>query len=294
MAMHNPTGRANYEPNSWGKDGGPRETANGFHSYPEKISGEKLRIRAESFADHYSQARQFYLSQTPLEQQHIANALIFELSKVEKVAIRERTVSHLLNIDKALAKKVVTGLRLPVTPDRAKPAAPVNMSLKPSPALSIMLNSPNTFTGRKLGILLTDGADAKLFNALKTAVRKSKALLEIIAPEIGGVKLNDGTLLSANQNIEGGPSVLYDAVAILTSQTGVNALMNSSAARDFIADAFAHFKFIAYSKEVLPLLQKIGIGDDLDKGCILLKEKSTAEEFIKLCAQLRFWQRENV
>lgn len=293
MAMVNPTGRANYEPNSWGKDGGPRETPKGFHSYPEELNGDKLRVRAESFADHYSQARQFYLSQTSLEQDHMAKALIFELSKVEKVAIRERVVSHLLNIDKALAEAVVSGLRLPSPPAPAKPAAPVNKALKPSSALSIMLNGPNDFKGRKLGVLLTDGADAKLFNDLKAAVQAAKAQLEIIAPEIGGVKLNDGTLISANQNIEGGPSVLYDAVAILTSPAGTKVLMKKPAARDFIADAFAHFKFIAYDKAVEPLFQKMGLTEDLDKGCILLKDKATTKEFIKHCGQLRFWQREN-
>ena len=85
MAMGNPTGRVNYEPNSWdGGAAGPRESPEkGFHSYPAAEEGAKLRIRSESFADHYSQARQFYISQTETEQQHIADALIFELSKVK-------------------------------------------------------------------------------------------------------------------------------------------------------------------------------------------------------------------
>ena len=65
----------------------PRETpAKGFHSAAVTETGEKGRIRAESFADHYSQARQFYLSQTAYEQAHIASALVFELSKVEHAA----------------------------------------------------------------------------------------------------------------------------------------------------------------------------------------------------------------
>ena len=57
-------------------------------SFAAAESGEKGRIRAESFADHYSQARQFYRSQTPPEQAHIASALVFELSKVAHVHIR--------------------------------------------------------------------------------------------------------------------------------------------------------------------------------------------------------------
>src|ERR1700761_2467096 len=55
MAMHNPKGRANYEPNSWGADGGPREDPKrGFRSFPSEETGPKARLRPESFADHYS------------------------------------------------------------------------------------------------------------------------------------------------------------------------------------------------------------------------------------------------
>ncbi len=126
MRMTMPQGRANYEPNSWGQ--GPREQPErGFVSYPAEESGPKLRIRAESFADHYSQARQFYLSQTEAEQGHIAAAFTFELSKVETPAIRARMVAHLLNVDAALAKKVAMGLRLKILPkpaDAAQPDAP--------------------------------------------------------------------------------------------------------------------------------------------------------------------------
>ena len=133
-----PKGRANYQPNSWGE--GPREApARGFRSYPAEESGPRLRIRAESFADHYSQARQFYVSQTPVEQGHIAAALTFELSKVETPAIRARVVSHLLNIDEGLATKVAVGLRLGDLPPAAAAARPTRMDLAPSPALSILL-----------------------------------------------------------------------------------------------------------------------------------------------------------
>src|SRR5689334_10553744 len=164
MAFANPKGRVNYEPNSWGgAPGGPREAPDiGFHSYPADEQGEKRRIRSETFADHYSQARQFYVSQTPVEQGHIAAAFTFELSKVETPAIRARMVSHLLNVDEVLAKKVADGLRLKEIPRAAEPARPVITSLKPSPALSMLGNPPGTFKGRKLGVLISDGVDAAL------------------------------------------------------------------------------------------------------------------------------------
>src|SRR5690606_3977851 len=74
MARHHPVGPANDQPNAWGE--GPRESPQkGFRSFAEVEEGAKLRIRPESFADHYSQARLFYISQTPTEQAHIAAAL---------------------------------------------------------------------------------------------------------------------------------------------------------------------------------------------------------------------------
>src|SRR4051794_30871659 len=92
MAMRNPRGRVNYEPNSWA-DGGPREDpARGFVTYAAEEGGAKRRLRPESFADHYSQARQFYISQSDVERRHIAAGFTFELSKCEQEAIRLRMV----------------------------------------------------------------------------------------------------------------------------------------------------------------------------------------------------------
>src|SRR5690606_36980478 len=115
---------------------------------------EKLRIRAELFADHYSQARLFYRSQTENEQAHIASALVFELSKVQLDHVRTRVVSRLRNIDEDLAKRVADGLAIDL-PEKAKPAkAPVDM--KPSDALSIQKQAKDTLKGRKVGILFAE------------------------------------------------------------------------------------------------------------------------------------------
>jgi catalase len=291
MAMKNPKGRVNYEPNSWGALGGPRENPErGFTSFPEEVAGPKTRLRSESFADHYSQARQFLISQTPIERKHIGDALVFELSKCERPDVRSRVVSHLLNIDVALATRVADGLRLEM-PDPAKAARPTRQELPPSAPLSI-LERPKSFTGRKLGILVTDGADAKLLKALIQAVEKIGAVYEIVAPHIGGVVLDDGAMQPAAQKIDGGPSVLYDAVAILTSETGVADLVADAAARDFASDAFAHCKFIGFTESALPLLEKAGVADALDDACMQLATVKDVAAFIAACAELRYWPRE--
>jgi len=292
MAMRNPVGRANYQPNSFGE--GPRESPQvGFTSFADGEQGFKRRLRAESFSDHYSQARQFFISQTMGEQQHIANALTFELSKVKTPVIRERMVSHLLNIDETLANKVGAALGLKKMPKPADAAMPTRDDLDPSPALSIIENGPKRFEGRKLGILITDGTDAAILNSLKTAVTKAGASCEIIAPRVTGAKASDGSWIEANQMIDGGPSVLYDAVALLPAEAAMEDLVQESTARDFVADAFSHCKFIGYVEAVSALLEKAGVSSsDLDEGCIIIGGAKDAKAFVDSLGKLRIWGRE--
>ncbi|TBZ81289.1 catalase [Rhizobium leguminosarum] len=291
MAMRNPVGRVNYQPNSWNQ--GPRESpVQGYRHFPAEEQGPKVRLRPESFADHYSQARQFYISQTPPEQRHIAAALIFELSKVETPVIRERMVSHLMNIDETLASKVGHALGFKSMPKPADAAMPTRQDLEPSPALSIVERGPKRFEGRKLGILVSDGTDAAIFKALLAEITEQKATFEVIAPKIGGVTLSDGNWIEAHQMIDGGPSVLYDAVALLPSAEGTGDLLKEATARDFVADAFVHCKFIGYVEAALPLMQKAGIADALDEGVIALGAAKDVTAFIQALGKLRVWGRE--
>lgn len=293
MAMRNPKGRVNYEPNSWGAtQGGPREDpVRGFTSFAESSDGPKQRVRSESFADHYSQARQFYVSQTPIEQKHIGDALVFELSKVERPDIRSRVVSHLLNVDADLAGTVANGLGLPLPAAAIAAREPIT-DLPASDKLSIVKNGPATFKGRKLGLLLSDGADAGIVKALIKAVTAEGAVYEVIAPKIAGVTLSDGTTIAAKHKVDGGPSVLFDAVAVVVSAEGAALLAMDAAAKDFVTDAFAHCKYIGIGAEAQPLFVKAGIGEDLDEACLPLGKASDAKAFIEAARALRLWSRE--
>ncbi|MEJ6781004.1 catalase [Aminobacter sp. Piv2-1] len=291
MAMRNPVGRVNYQPNSFGE--GPRESPQrGFRSFPEAMDGQKVRLRAASFADHYSQARQFFNSQAAPEQKHIGMALTFELSKVETPVIRERMISHLLNIDEGLAETVADKLGIKELPKPADAAVAPRDDLEPSPALSILANGPDSFAGRKVGVLVSPGADASLLKKLRTAIEKEGATVEVIAPKVGGVEAADGTMIAAKHMIDGGPSVLFDAVALVLSEEGAERLTGEAAARDFVADAFAHCKFIAFTPGAAPLLRKAGVDPDADEGLIGLGDAKAIAGFIESCRKLRLWSRE--
>ncbi len=124
-------------------------------------------------------------------------------------------------------------------------------------------------------------------------MEKAGAAFEIIAPQVTGAEASDGSWIDADQMIDGGPSVLYDAVALLPGEAGMDDLVQESTARDFVADAYAHCKFIGYVDAALPLLQKAGISsDDLDEGCVVLAAAKDAKAFVESLGKLRVWGRE--
>jgi catalase len=155
-----------------------------------------------------------------------------------------------------------------------------------------LLNGPDRFTGRKVGALVTDGVDVKVYQSLKKALADEGAQLEVIAPRVGGVKASDGTWIEASEQVGGGPSVLYDAVALLPSEAGVKTLAKQPAARDFVADAFAHLKFIGYVKTAMPLLEKAGVAEHCDDGFIELSGSKHCTKFVEMCRKVRYWARE--
>jgi len=285
MQMGQPVGRVSYEPNSLSENS-PRETpANGFHTAVVMETGEKSRIRVASFADHYSQARQFYLSQTAYEQAHIASALVFELSKVEHVHIREAMVGHFRHIDEDLARRVAAGLAFEKIPPAPPAAVPVKV-MKPSPALQTIGKMKDTLKGRAVGILIADGSDGAVIEKIRKAATAAGATVKIVAPKVGGVKLAAGSMLAADGQLAGTPSVLFDAVAVILSDQGAKTLSKESAAIDFVRDAFGHLKAIAVDTggqallKTANILQDAGVFDANDK-----------DKFIT-AAKTRQWDRE--
>jgi catalase len=268
MQTQVPKGRANYEPNSLaehGELGGPRESKAGFVTTnaatgPDE-QGDKLRVRAETFADHYSQARLFYKSQTENEQAHIASSFVFELSKVGLLdQVPPRMLANLRNVDEDLAQRVADGLGLDL-PEKA-PAAKEPVDMPASDKLSIHKNMKDTLKGRQIGILIADGTDADELDALIEAIEAEEAKAVIVAPKVGGAILSDGDKFKADGQLAGSPSQIFDAVAILLSEEGCAALLKEAAAVDFVMNAFGHLKAIGATDAAQPLLDKAGVEDD--------------------------------
>ena len=292
MQMRVPTGRVAYEPSSLMADS-PRESpARGFRSFSEAravaATDAKGRIRAASFADHYSQARQFFRSQSTVEQAHIASALVFELSKVETAKIRAAMVGHLRNVDESLGKRVANGLGMSTLPPAAQTRVPAQ-DRAPSAALQLIARMKPTLVGRAVGILIADGSDAESLAALRATVLAAGAQVKIVAPRIGGALLNDGTRCPADGQLAGTPSVLFDAVALLLAAPAAMALAQDSAAIDFVRDAYGHLKAIAADGGARALLNAAGIA--VDAGVLDAEDASGPAAFVAM-AQTRQWARE--
>jgi catalase len=288
-----PRGRVAYEPSSL-EPSGPRESAErGFRTFARPVSGDAARVRSPSFADHFTQARLFFMSQTEPEQNHIVAALVFELGKVETPAIRERMLGQLVNVDEGLAQRVSNGLGLDQVPKAAPAAQPAKKNIKPSPALSLIAKHKATLEGRRIGCLVGDGTDAALVAALREAVENANAELLVIAPKISGVALARGKTLLADQALNGAPSVLFDAVVLALGEEAANVLSTEAAALDFVRDAFGHLKVIGYTAGSGALLAKAGIdAHAAPRGLVAIDASGDMAAFIAQAKLGKVWERE--
>ena len=200
--------------------------------------------------------------------------------------VREAMVGHLRNIEEDLANRVAAGLAFDKMPAAPVASAPVQ-EMKPSPALQIIGKMKETLMGRVIGILIADGSDGAVIKKIKNAANDAGATVKIVAPKVGGAKLADGSMLAADGQLFGTPSVLFDAVAVILSNEGTNALSMESAAIDFVRDAFGHLKAIAVDKGGQALLRRANVGRDA--GVVDTNDKDT---FIA-AAKTRQWDREN-
>ncbi|WP_434561464.1 catalase HPII [Pseudomonas sp. R1-6] len=295
-AMHRTTidkGRASYEPNSidggWPKETPPGPQDGGFESYPERIDAHKIRQRSDSFGDHFSQARLFYKSMSAHEQEHIIAAYSFELGKVEREFIRARQVNEILaNIDLELAGRVAKNLGLP-----APTACTVDVptpSLQQSPALSQANLLSGDIKTRKVAVLVANGVDGAIIDALKKALEAEGAHAKILGPTSAPVTAANGQTLPVDASMEGLPSIAFDAVFVPGGVESIKALSADGVALHYLLEAYKHLKAIALHGEARQLLMLLKL--EADAGLIPDADASKFQAFFDAIAQHRVWARE--
>jgi catalase len=290
LQMDVPRGRVNYEPNSIEPEG-PRESArHGFTTVAGQESGPKQRGRPASFADHYSQARQFYRSQTAPEQRHIAQALAFEFSKLEVGAIRQRMLGHLLVVEPALAADVARRLGVDLASvDAAVPTKPPQQQPE-LPSLSILASRSAGLAGSSVAVLVSEGVERKRVATLRAAVEKAGATLVVVGAQRLGVLTDKGDLMSVDAALDAAPSCLFDAVAAMGSAAGMKPLKTHAAVLQWLRDAWRHLKVIGLDAAGRELAKAAGIGED--DAVLTLDSARTADNFCQWAARGKHLARE--
>ena len=275
----------------------------GFQSHKEPINAQKVRERSDSFADHFSQARLFFQSQAPHEQQHIIDALSFELSKVNDPKIRERQVAILNQIDKDLAKKVGDNLNIKPSKDLDEltlkfarqnhpdyPIKPKKIELEKSKALSMVVkDGEGTIETRKVAFLLEKGSTKKSVDSLKKILEKEGAEAVLIAPSVGTFKFSEGDIVEIQHTYDTEASVCYDA--IFTPNGAEKALLENPDYFAFINEAFRHCKALAFADGTEKLLDKSFVKKD--KGVIIeIEDKNWTQSMVEVMKKHRVWDRE--
>ena len=269
-----PTGRALYHPNSIEGDmpalSGPHPA--GFEHRPERLEGRKTRERSASFLDHFSQARLFLRSQTAPEREHLRDALRFELAKVERLAIRERTVELLREVDEDLASEVaaVIGVSIGRRKKLATTALPRGVKaarrVEASAALSLLNSSKDSIRTRKIAALVADGSRGDDLDQVVTALRGAGAAVEVIGEALGRVRSVEGRPIDVDKTLATSASVFYDAVFVPGGAAAVGALCANPAAVRFVREAFSHAKAIGATHEGVELLAAAGVPVDSSGG----------------------------
>ncbi|MET0266320.1 MAG: catalase [Duganella sp.] len=303
QAIHR--GRVSYEPNSLGGgcpfQAGMAGFTTAFSSLQQKPE-DKVRGKPELFADHYSQARLFWISQTPSEQAHIVNAYRFELSRVTVPAIRVRLLSMLANVDPLLAEGVAAGLGLEVPPPMPLATEAPQPHYEPSPALSLLARAGSVgVKGRKVAILASHGVNGASLQAVYDDLLKAGAVPRLVGPYLGQLKTQEGAMVDVEISMEAAPAVLYDALVIADGDASAKALQGEALALDFVRQQYNHCKPILAIGAAQALLDRVGLPAKLPSGQAdpslwvtdSLGLKQALDEFKGALAAHRNFQRES-
>lgn len=305
-----PKGKVSYEPNTLA-GGCPFQSGmkdGGFASHNQRVDGQKIRNRSKSFIDHYSQAKLFYNSQSLPEQKHIINALTFELSKVQTVAIRERMVGLLTFINKDLAKKV--GDKLGIKPARPKdlinqsfPAdanpkdyqsREFEMSLKKSGKLSMADTIKDNIQTRQIAFLIANGLEAASVRSLTAKLTTAGAVVHLVANNLAPVVADDKTIFTPHHSLLSTASVCFDAVYVASGKKSIDILKAEPAAILFVNEAYKHCKAIGFGKQAEAFIELTNVQNTMGTDPAVFQESGNgfAKDFISAIANHRVWDLE--
>jgi catalase len=296
-----PRGRVSYEPNSLGGGCPFQAGMHGFVPFPAPVFEDTVRGKPEKFADHFTQARLFWNSQSAAEKSHIIAAFRFELTRVQTNAVRERILSMLANVDDELVAGIADGLGMEVP--AAIPEAlenPTAPEVETSPALSLLARpGDGSIRTRRVAVVVAEGVEGESLVAAYQALAEAGATPRFVGQKLGTIQVAKGTEISVEVSMEAAPSVLFDAL-VLPDGKSLRGLASDGHLMDFVKDQYRHCKPILAFGASSKLLEEVGVSLKLpsgkaDSGLVLgSSEKADAaiDAFMLALAKHRHFERE--
>ena len=247
----------------------------GYEHYQEKIDGRKIRGRSDSFLDFYSQAKLFYNSLAPYEQEHVKKAFSFELGKCKSDSVKANAVALLNHIDRSLAQEVADQIGAPLPEENLEVK-----SGKRSPALSMAdtVRKPDT---KSVAIVRIGDPDLERLADWTMAFNEHRVNYTIV-----GEKLHDlPNPLKVTATFDTADPALFDAVLLISSEPSI-----PTPALEFIEMTFKHYKPLALALHDNRILEKARV--KADEAGVYDLTASTIQAFINGIAQGRFWERQ--
>lgn len=251
----------------------------GFVTYPSSVEGLKKRKTAPSFKDHYSQAKLFWNSMTPVEREHIIGAYSFELGRCLHVAVRQQMVDRLARVSMELAEPVAKNVGVTV------PNVEESTVTKLSPAISLQ-NTNFVANTLKVAIFLAEGFPGREVDGLLQQWKKAGMHPVIVSNNLGEVSGSEGYSYKVDQSFLTGSPLSYEG-AYLVGGTEADDYFHYQA-RTFIMNMYNHFKPIGAREESSHLLKEMGI-----EGMpgVIIDSEQFGQIFIDAMAKQRFWER---
>ncbi len=256
------------------------ESEGGFANYQEKISGNAIRARSDSFKDHFSQAAMFYNSMSQPEKNHIIDAFKFELSKVKSKEVRQQVVDMFGNVNIDMMSQVADFIGV----DR--PKGECSKYSKISPALSQDNTVKKTDT-LKIGCIISEGYNSEEFNAALKALYDAKTMPEIISDTLSPVKGSSGDEQLPKCALLSADPVILDAVFIMAGPSMDSKFITD--AKRYIQETYMHYKPLLVSKDASMLLNpKMAV----QPGVTIYEGKEQVNKFINDISLHRHWDRD--
>ena len=275
------TGNVNYHRNSLA-EGTPKtlpESEGGYAHYQEKISGNTIRARSDSFKDHFSQAAMFYNSMSPVEKQHIIDAFSFEVGNVKSFDVRQQVVDMFVNVNTDMANQIADNIGV------NRPKGLCSQYSKTSPALSQAntVMKPDTL---KVGCIVCEGYNSKELNGVLQALYNAKTMPKIISDKLKPVKGSQGDEQVPNYTLTTADPVLMDAIYVIGGPNiGAETITEI---KRYIYETYMHYKPILISQSLSLLLNSKMARQP---GVTVLDGNIPIEKFINDISMHRHWGR---